>query len=411
MADEPVEELDGKTPLEAAHKPVMDGMVFHGETGLVKTVPDGIPPGSDAANLSVMGYNTREYYTGRSPLEAVSMGIYLADTDVSFRCNLVTISNNKPYAFKTMIDYSSDEITSDEAAELIKIIQQRLGSEQFRFYSGRSYRHLLIWRNGFTGNITTPPHDILERTITPYLPKGENSSVLLQMMEQSVDLLRDHPVNIRRKEAGLRPANSIWLWGEGIRPSLPGFGEKYGLKGSVIAAVDLVFGIGICAGLEPVEVEGATGNIHTNFDGKAQAAIDHLLAKSKDFVYLHIEAPDECGHRYEVENKVKSIEIIDRQIVAPIKKALDASGEEYSIMILPDHSTPLRLRTHTSDPVPYIIYRNTCGDTACHVSTYTEKSAASTGIFIDEGFRLMDRFIINQKSKHVNKKNHSLPRH
>ena len=401
MADEPVDELGGKTPLEAAYKPVMDGMVAHGELGLVKTVPDSIPPGSDAANLSVMGYNTLEYYTGRSPLEAVSMGVQLADTDVAFRCNLVTLSDHEPYPSKTMIDYSSDEISSEEAAELIKTVQQHLGTGQFRFYPGRSYRHLLVWRNGHTGNTTTPPHDILERAITPYLPKGNNSRALLEMMEQSVSLLRDHPVNIRRREAGLRPATSIWLWGEGKRPSLPCFEEKYNLRGSVISAVDLVLGIGICAGLEPVEVRGATGNIHTNFDGKARAAIHQLLSKGKDFVYLHIEAPDECGHRYEVDNKVKSIEIIDRKIVAPIKQALDASGEEYSIMILPDHPTPLRLRTHTSNPVPYMIYRNAaCKDVTCNVFTgYTEKTGASTGIFIEEGFRLMDRFILkNYKS-------------
>ena len=254
-------------------------------------------------------------------------------------------------------------------------------------------RHLLVWRNGQTGNITTPPHDILERGISSYLPKGDNSERLLRMMEQSVTLFRDHHVNIRRKKAGLRPATSIWLWGEGKRPSLPSFEEKYGLTGSVISAVDLVFGIGICAGLEPIEVKGATGNIHTNFDGKAQAAIEQLLYKNKDFVYIHIEAPDECGHRHEVENKVKSIEIIDSKIVAPIKKALDDSGEDYSMMMLPDHPTPLRLRTHTSDPVPYIIYRNTCRDATCHVSTYTEKSAASTGIYIEEGFKLMDKLI------------------
>ena len=397
MADEPVDELDGKTPLEVAQKPVIDRMALLGEVGLVKTVPDGIPPGSDAANLSVMGYNTREYYTGRSPLEAVSMGVSLVDTDVAFRCNLVTLSNDEPYASKTMIDYSSDEITSEEAAELIKTIQQHLGTDEFRFYAGRSYRHLLVWRNGCTGNITTPPHDILECTVTPYLPKGEKSSILLHKMEQSVALLRDHPVNIRRKEKGLRPANSIWLWGEGKRPALPDFEEKYGLKGSVISAVDLVLGIGICAGLEPVEVEGATGNMHTNFDGKAQAAINQLLHAGKDFVYLHIEAPDECGHRHEVDNKVKSIEIIDRKIVAPIKEALDISGEEYSIMVLPDHPTPLRLRTHTSEPVPYIIYRNTCRDAACRVSTYTEKTGASTGIYFEEGFRLMDRFVRDYK--------------
>ena len=398
MADEPVDELGGKTPLETAHKPVIDSMAAQSELGLVKTVPDGIPPGSDAANLSVMGYDPREYCTGRSPLEAVSMGIPITNTDVTFRCNLVTLTDDKIYASKTIIDHSSDEISSEEAAELIKTIQKHLGTEEFRFYAGRSYRHVLVWRNGFTGNITTPPHDILEKVIYPYFPKGENSGVLLRMMEQSVALLSNHPVSIRRKEAGLRPATSIWLWGEGKRPALPQFEEKYGLKGSMIAAVDLIFGIGICAGLEPVEVEGATGNMHTNFDGKAQAAIDQLLNKGKDFVYLHIEAPDECGHRHEVNNKVKSIEIIDRKIVSPIKEALDALGEDYSMMILPDHPTPLRLRTHTSNPVPYIIYRNTCRDAARHVSTYTEKTGASTGIFIEEGFRLMDRFIFNQKT-------------
>ena len=394
MADEPVEELGGRTPLEVAHKPVMDDMAGRGELGLVKTVPDGIPPGSDAANLSVMGYNTLEYYTGRSPLEAISMGVPLADTDVTFRCNLVTLSDHEPYSSKIMIDYSSDEISSKEAAELVKTIQQHLGTEHFRFFSGRSYRHLLVWYNGHTGNTTTPPHDILERAISAYLPKGDNG-VLLRMMEQSVPLLCDHPVNVHRKEAGLRPATSIWLWGEGKRPMLPGFEEKYGIRGSVISAVDLVLGIGICAGLEPVEIEGATGNIHTNFDGKAQAAIEQLLTKGKDFVYLHIEAPDECGHRHEIDNKVKSIEIIDRQVVAPIKQAMDASGEDYSIMVLPDHPTPLRLRTHTSDPVPYLIFRNTvCRDVAWSASTgYTEKTGASTGIFIEEGFRLMDRFI------------------
>jgi len=393
MADEPVDELGGKTPLEVAWKPVMDSLAACGEVGLVKTVPDDIPPGSDAANLSVMGYDPRKYSTGRSPLEAVSMGVSLADTDVTFRCNLVTLNDDEAYASKTMIDHSSDEIATEDATELIKTVSQHLGTDEFRFYPGRSYRHLLVWRNGHTDNITTPPHDILERNIAPYLPKGKNSEVLLRMMEQSVALLRDHSVNIRRTKAGLRPANSIWLWGEGKRPVLHRFEEKYGLKGSIIAAVDLIFGIGICAGLEPVEVEGATGTMHTNFDGKAQAAIDQLLRFDKDFVYLHIEAPDECGHRYEVENKVKSIEIIDRKIVAPIKEALDVSGEDYSIMILPDHPTPLRLRTHTSDPVPYIIYRN-CRDGASPVSTYNEKTGASTGIYIEEGFQLMDRFIM-----------------
>ncbi|MDR2036582.1 MAG: cofactor-independent phosphoglycerate mutase [Bacteroidales bacterium] len=392
MADEPVDELSGKTPLEVANKPAIDYLTEHGELGMVKTVPDGIPPGSDAANLSVMGYDPNKFYTGRSPLEAVSMGIQLSDTDVTLRCNLVTLSDDVPYASKTMIDYSSDEITSEEAAELIGSLQDKLGSEIFHFYPGRSYRHLLVWKNGKTGNILTPPHDILERKIDDYLPKGTESAVILQMMEKSVEIFRDHPVNIRRREAGLRPATSIWLWGEGRRPSLPNFEKKYGLKGSVISAVDLVLGIGLCAGLEPIEVPGATGNIHTNFEGKTQAAIDQLLNKGKDFVYLHIEAPDESGHRYEVENKVKSIEIIDQQMVLPIKEALDASGEEYSIMILPDHPTPLRLRTHTSDPVPYAIYRSTV-ERRSEISAYTEKNGAATGLYIREGFRLMDRFL------------------
>ncbi len=392
MADEPVEELCGKTPLEVASKPAIDYLAEHGEVGMVKTVPDGIAPGSDAANLSVMGYDPRIFYSGRSPLEAVSMGIQLADTDVTFRCNLVTLSDDEPYAAKTMIDYSSDEISSEEAARLIETINQNLSKSGLQFYAGRSYRHLLVWNNGATGSILTPPHDILEQKITDYLPKGEVGVMLQELMEQSVDLLRDHPVNIHRREVGLRPATSIWLWGEGKRPALSSFEKKYGLKGSVISAVDLVLGIGICAGLEAVEVEGATGNMHTNFTGKAQAAIEQLLQKGKDFVYLHIEAPDECGHRYEVENKVRSIEIIDQQIVLPIKEALDASGEDYSIMVLPDHPTPLRLRTHTSNPVPYLIYRNTATQQS-RVTAYTEKTGAATGIYIDEGFRLMDKFI------------------
>ena len=390
MADEPLEELGGKTPLDVAYKPVIDYLATHGEIGLVKTVPDKIPPGSDAANLSVMGYDPCQYSTGRSPLEAASMGIKLEDTDVTFRCNLVTLNENEHYASKIMIDHSSDEIATEDAAEIIKTIGEHFNDDNYKFYQGRSYRHLLVWRNGFVGNVTTPPHDILECGVAKYLPENDN---LLLMMEKSVQLLQNHPVNIRRKKIGLRPANSIWLWGEGKRPALPSFKEKYGLNGCVIAAVDLIFGIGVCAGLESVEVEGATGNIHTNFDGKAQAAIEQLLVKDKDFVYLHIEAPDECGHRYEIENKVKSIEIIDRQIVAPIKNALDASGKEYSIMILPDHPTPLRLRTHTSDPVPYVIYRNTA-KLSSGVNTYTETSGATTGIYINEGFRLMDRFIV-----------------
>jgi 2,3-bisphosphoglycerate-independent phosphoglycerate mutase len=399
MADEPVAALSGKTPLEVANKPAIDYLTEYGELGMVKTVPDGIPPGSDAANLSVMGYDPQVFYSGRSPLEAVSMGISLADTDVTLRCNLVTLSEAASYTDRTMIDYSSDEISSTEAVELIKTLQQQLGTERLHFHAGRSYRHLLVCKEGTMGNSLTPPHDILERNIAQYLPKGAAALLLRDLMARSVDLLRDHPVNVRRKQAGLRPANAIWLWGEGKRPALTNFQDKYGLKGSVISAVDLVLGIGLCAGLEAVEVPGATGNMHSNFDGKAQAAIAQLLTKGKDFVYLHVEAPDECGHRYEVENKVRSIEIIDQQIVLPIKEALDASGEAYSIMVLPDHPTPLRLRTHTSDPVPYAIYRNT-EERRQAVSAYTEKNGTATGLYIANGFQLMDRFIRNENNLH-----------
>ncbi|MDR1667656.1 MAG: cofactor-independent phosphoglycerate mutase [Bacteroidales bacterium] len=392
MADEPVDELSGKTPLEVANKPAIDYLTEYGEFGMVKTVPEGIPPGSDAANLSVMGYDPKIYYTGRSPLEALSMGIPLSDTDVTLRMNLVTLSGEASYESKTMIDYSSDEITSEEAAELVKTLREHLETANLHFHAGRSYRHVMVWNNGILGHRLTPPHDILEQKISNYLPTGPSGRLLFDLMERSTTLFRDHPVNLRRKKAGLRPATSIWLWGEGKRPALPDFKEKYGLSGSVISAVDLVLGIGKCAGLEVVEVPGATGNMHSNFDGKAQAAIDQLLAKGKDFIYLHVEAPDECGHRHEVQNKVKAIEIIDQQIVLPIKEALDASGEPYSIMVLPDHPTPLRKRTHTSVPVPYLIYRNT--EAQQHgICDYTEKNATLSGRFIANGHTLMDRFI------------------
>ncbi|MDR1864668.1 MAG: cofactor-independent phosphoglycerate mutase [Bacteroidales bacterium] len=397
MADEPVDELSGKTPLEVANKPAIDYLTEYGELGMVKTVPEGIPPGSDAANLSVMGYNPAVFYSGRSPLEAISMGIPLAETDVTLRCNLVTLSDHEPYRAKTMIDYSSDEISSEEAAVLIKSVEEHLGTDRLHFHAGRSYRHLLVWNGGKTGNILTPPHDIPERPIAQYLPQGEAGALLLDLMERSAGLLRTHPVNVRRQRDGLRPATSVWLWGEGKRPALPNFEDKYGLKGSVISAVDLVLGIGLCAGLEAVDVPGATGNMHSNFDGKAQAAIEQLLKKGKDFVYLHVEAPDECGHRHEIMNKVKSIEIIDQQIVLPVKEALDASGEAYSVMVLPDHPTPLRRRTHTSDPVPYLIYRSTDAQRR-PVTAYTEKNGIAAGRYITEGYTLMDRFIQTAKT-------------
>jgi 2,3-bisphosphoglycerate-independent phosphoglycerate mutase len=392
MADEPVPELSGKTPLEVANKPAIDYLSEHGELGMVKTIPNGIAPGSDVANLSVMGYNPNRYYSGRSPLEAVSMGIPLKDTDVTLRCNLVTLSDEEPYATKTMIDYSSDEIPTEEAAELIRMISKHLDTEWLHFHAGRSYRHLLVWNHGQTGQHLIPPHDIPGRQIAAFLPAGPAGEMFSKMMERSWTLLYDHPVNVRRKEKGLRPANSIWLWGEGKCPSLPDFGRKYHLKGSVISAVDLVRGIGLCAGLDVADVEGATGNMHSNFAGKAQAAIDLLLNKEKDFVYLHVEAPDECGHRHEVQNKVKSIEIIDQQIVLPIKEALDAAEIAYSIMVLPDHPTPLNIRTHTATPVPYVIYRSGAAENAKPLA-YTEKNGIVSGNTISKGHTLMNRFI------------------
>lgn len=389
MADQPVKELNHKTPLQCAKKPFIDYLAQNGEVGLVKTIPDGMPCGSDTANLSVMGYDIRKYYTGRSPLEAVSMGIPLADTDVTFRCNLVTLSEDEGYENKTMLDYSADEISTKEANELIKTVNEHFSNETIVFYAGISYRHCMVWKNGTTGCKYTPPHDILEKKIGAYLPQGVCSDELLHMMKKSNELLKNHPVNTARMERGLRPANSIWLWGDGKKPALSSFSEKYGITGAVISAVDLIKGIGICGGLEVIDVEGATGNIHTNFKGKAEATLK-ALADGNDFVYLHIEAPDECGHRFEVDNKVRSIELIDELVVKRLLEGL--KGTEYSILLLPDHPTPLCLRTHTGDPVPYILYRsNQAVKSAAH--SYDEFEAKATGNYVGEGHTLMDRFL------------------
>jgi len=390
MADYPMPELDNKTPLQYAKKPNIDMLATKGSVGLVKTVPEGIPPGSDVANLSVMGYNPTIYYTGRSPLEAVSMGIDLSLSDVALRCNLVYLSEPEDeYSAKTMIDYSSDEISTEESLILIEAINMAFKSDNITFYPGISYRHCMVWNNGETGLGCTPPHDILEKRITDYLPK-EKSGLLLEMMRKSYDILKDHPVNQVRKKRGLRPANSIWLWGEGKKPTLSSFQEKYNKSGAVISAVDLLKGIGICAGLASIDVEGATGNIHTNFIGKANAAVK-ALDSGLDFVYVHVEAPDECGHRYEIENKVKAIEFLDSQVVGPILDGLK-KYDEYKILVLPDHPTPLSLRTHTSDPVPFIIYDST-HEINSPASSYDEFEARKSEIFIEDGYKLMDLFI------------------
>jgi 2,3-bisphosphoglycerate-independent phosphoglycerate mutase len=391
MSDYPIPQLGDKTPLQYAKKPNIDRLAKYGELGMVKTIPNGIPPGSDAANLSVLGFNPKVYYTGRSPLEAVSMGINLKETDVAFRCNLVTLSEDYDYADKIMVDYSSDEIPTKEAEELIFAVNKHFQTNDISFYSGVSYRHCMVWKNGPLDLGLVPPHDILEKKIFSYLPKGEFGRILLQMMQESFEFLKDHPVNKARIAKGLRPANSIWLWGEGRKPAIPKFYEKYGIHGSVVSAVDLIKGIGMCAGLKPVNVDGATGNINTNFAGKANAALKELDSGA-DFVYIHIEAPDECGHRYEIENKVRAIELIDQQVVGPIMQGLEKYGD-HRILILPDHPTPLSLRTHTSEPVPFLLYRKS-REKISGAEGYDEFQARNTGIYFDEGYTLMDYFIL-----------------
>ena len=390
MADYPVPALGGKTPMEVADKPNMDALAGKAEVGLVRTVAEGLKPGSDVANMSVMGFDPMQYYTGRSPLEAASIGIDMAPTDVSLRTNLVTLSpDDAPYEEKIMEDYCAGDISTEEARELIAAVEEAFGSDTFCFYPGVSYRHCLIWKNGTTklGNMT-PPHDISGKVIGPYLSADANAKVLIDMMKKSYDILKNHPVNLKRVAEGKRPANSIWLWGEGKRPAFPPFEKVYGIKGGVVSAVDLIKGIGRCAEMEVAEVEGATGYIDTNFEGKADAALD-LLTRN-DLVYIHFEAPDECGHRNEPENKVKAIEMIDSRVLPRLLEGLKAY-DDYKIMILPDHPTPIVTRTHASDPVPYLIYHKQ--KEVQGVATINESTAKATGVFIDHGPDIMAHFL------------------
>lgn len=390
MADYPVPALGGKTPMMCAKKPNMDYLAQRSEVGLIKTVADGLKPGSDVANMSVMGFDPMKFYTGRSPLEAASIGIDMKPSDVSLRCNLVTLSeDDKPYEEKTIEDYCADDISTEEAEEIIKTIEEELGTDEFKFYSGVSYRHCLIWANGTTDLGTmTAPHDITGKVITDYLSTAENAKPLIEMMKKSYDILKDHPVNIARKAQGKRPANSIWLWGEGTRPAMQSFEEIFGIKGSVVSAVDLIKGIGGCAKMEVAEVEGATGYLDTNFEGKANAALD--LLERNDLVYIHFEAPDECGHRNEPENKVKAIEMIDSRVLPILFDGLK-KYDDYKIMILPDHPTPIVTRTHASDPVPYLIYHKNNEITG--VNTINEETAKETGNYIDFGPGIMPHFL------------------
>lgn len=390
MADYPVPALGGKTPMMVAKKPHIDALAAKAEVGLVRTVAPGLKPGSDVANMSVLGFDPHRFYTGRSPLEAASIGIDMKDSDVSLRTNLVTLSDKgEPFADKVIEDYCADDISTEEARQLIEAVQAAFGGGEYDFYTGVSYRHCLIWHGGTTelGNMT-PPHDITGKVIGPHLSTAETARPLLEMMEKSFDLLKDHPVNKARVAAGRRPANCIWLWGEGKRPALQPFEALYGIKGGMVSAVDLLKGIANCAGMEVAEVPGATGYIDTDFEGKAKAALD-LLTRN-DLVYVHFEAPDECGHRNEPENKVKAIEMIDSRVLPILEEGLE-QYEEYKILLLPDHPTPIVTRTHASDPVPYLLYQKSAPKTG--VDTINEETAKATGIYMENGPAMMPHFL------------------
>ena len=389
MADEPIDQLGGKTPLAYADTPMMDRLAQTGEVGLAKTIPDGMKPGSDTANLAVLGYDPEKYYSGRSPLEALSIGVPMQPTDIALRCNIVTLSEEPdiPYAERTIIDHSSDEISTEDAAVLMEAVREAFEDETYKFYVGTSYRHCLIWDGGVVQDIT-PPHDILGKVIGSYLPEDAK---LREMMEKSYDILNNHPLNLARAAAGKRKANSCWFWGAGTKPALSSFTEKTGKTGAMISAVDLLKGIAVGAGMQVLHVEGATGGLTTNYEGKAAAAVKALLKDGNDFAYIHVEAPDEMGHQGSVENKVKAIEYLDGRVIRPLHEALSASGEDFRILIMPDHPTPIRLRTHTGDPVPYLLYDST-KSTGTGV-LYNEAAAKTTGVYVERGYTLIDKLL------------------
>ena len=387
MADEPIAALGGKTPLEAANTPTMDALASMGELGMVQNVPAGMSPGSEIANLSVMGYDPLTDFTGRSPLEALSVGVEMEPSDVIFRVNVVTLSEEEPYPEKTIVDHSSGEITTAEADQLMDAIREAFNDDVFQFYTGTSYRHIMVWKKGRVSHLE-PPHDHLTDVIGPWLPK---EAVLRSFMEQSFDILNNHPVNQNRAKQGKNKANSLWYWGAGTKPSLSSFREKTGLTGAMISAVDLLKGIAVGAGMKICQVEGATGSIDTNYEGKAQAAIRALLEEGCDFAYIHVEAPDEMGHQGELNHKIRSIEDLDSRIIAPVKQAMEEAGEDFRLLVLPDHPTPLRIRTHSSDPVPYVLYDSTRQRRS--LSRYSEREAMATGIMEPMGHRLMERFL------------------
>ena len=384
MADWPLESLNGGTPLSCAKTPAMDELAGISEIGMVATIPEGMAPGSDTANLSVIGYDPRKYYTGRSPLEALSIGVDMKDSDVVYRCNLVTLTEeDAPYEEQTILDHSSDEISTEDAEILLRDVCRELENETYRFYTGTSYRHCLVWDKGQVLELT-PPHDILTRKIGEYLPQDET---LRYMQKRSYEILKDHPLNKKRKEQGLNPANSFWFWGAGTKPILTSFENIYHKRGVMISAVDLLKGIAVGAEMDRIEVEGANGGLHTNYEGKAQAAVKALTELGYDFAYIHVEAPDEMGHQGSVEKKIQAIEYLDQRLIRLVKEGLDASGEYYRMLILPDHPTPIKVRTHVAEPVPYLLYDSTKPQE--HTWHYNEKEAAESGNTVAHGWDMM----------------------
>lgn len=387
MADEPMDLLGGKTPMECADTPTMDAMACAGRMGMVQNVPSGMAPGSDVANLSVLGYDPARSYSGRSPLEALSVGVDMEEDDVIFRANIVTLTEEEPYPEKTILDHSSGEISTRDADVLMDTIRQNFQSEQIQFYTGTSYRHIMVWKHGKVVPLE-PPHDHLGTKIGPWLP-GE--PMLKKLMEESFPLLNSHPLNVERAKAGKNKANSLWFWGAGTKPSLQNFEEKTGLKGAMISAVDLLKGIAVGAGMKVYQVPGATGSIDTNYEGKAQAAVKALLEDGCDFVYVHVEAPDEMGHQGLVKEKIQSISDLDHRLIAVVKEAMDASGEDYRMLILPDHPTPIRVRTHTGDPVPYLLYDSTRQEKK--LAVFSEAEARAAGVYQPDGYKLIDELL------------------
>ena len=392
MADEPISALDNKTPMAYAKKPTMDALARVSTVGTVSNVPEGMVPESDTANMAILSFDPKIYSKGRSPLEALSMGIEMQPDETAYRCNVVTLSEGEEsYDDKIIIDHSADEITTAEADQLIRALEAELGDSERHFFTGVAYRHCLIWKNGDDKYPFMRPHDILGKRIGEYLPSEENGGKeFYELMKKSYDILNHHPVNEARRARGLKPANSAWFWSPGKKPQLPNFSEKWGVRGAVISAVDLIKGIGICAGMSSIDVEGATGNVHTNYKGKADAAIK-AFSDGCDFVYVHVEGPDECGHRAETENKVLSVELIDQKILKPVYEYLQSTGEDFKILVLPDHPTPIRIRTHSIDPVPFMLYDSTSA--ASGVDTFSEDTARATGNYVPAGHTLLGLMI------------------